>query len=260
MCTLVVAARLVPGFSLVVVANRDEQLGRASSPPRRWPGGFIAPRDEVAGGTWLGLNDAGVFVGITNRYLGMRDVSRVSRGALVIDALRGGSAQEIHEAASRIDPTRHNGFHLVYADDRDVLATISDGRELAQLTLGSGMAIVTERSFGAGARGDDDRKRVQRIQSRWARLTESGPFDLSRATTLLTDHDAVDRLGATCIHLDELRYGTRSSMVLALPEGASGARASAEAKMLWAEGPPCTTPFRAIDLGAMTSAEPGKNG
>ena len=71
MCTLVVASHVLPDRSLVVVANRDEQLDRASSPPFRWKEGFFAPRDEVAGGTWLGVNDHGVFVGITNRYLAM---------------------------------------------------------------------------------------------------------------------------------------------------------------------------------------------
>ncbi|MDF2693568.1 MAG: hypothetical protein K0S65_1951 [Labilithrix sp.] len=255
MCTLVVAARIVPGFPLVVVANRDEQLDRASSTPRWWAEGFLAPRDEVAGGSWLGLNDSGTFVGITNRYLGMRDGSRTSRGALVLDALRGGTAREIHAAAGRIDPSRYNGFHLVYADEHDVLATISDGRELAQLTLGDGMSIVTERSFGAGARGDDDRKRVERIRAAWARMTSMGPFDPTHATKLLADHDDVDRLGATCIHLAMLRYGTRSSMVLAIPDARSGE--SPRARMLWAEGPPCTTPFREIHVMA---AEPGKSG
>ena len=36
MCTLVVAAHVFAGHPLVVVANRDEQLDRASSPPSLW--------------------------------------------------------------------------------------------------------------------------------------------------------------------------------------------------------------------------------
>lgn len=61
MCTLVIAARVVPGSPLVVVANRDELLDRASSPPRLWEERtrFVAPRDDVAGGTletYLGAN------------------------------------------------------------------------------------------------------------------------------------------------------------------------------------------------------------
>ncbi|OJY25247.1 MAG: hypothetical protein BGO98_03730 [Myxococcales bacterium 68-20] len=259
MCTLVIAARTVPGFPLVVVANRDEQRARASSPPLRWKEGFVAPRDDVAGGTWLGLNDAGVFVAITNRYLGMRDAARTSRGALVVDALRLSSAREIHDAMSRLDPTRHNGFHLVYADDRDVLATVSDGRELAQLTLGDGIAIVTERSFDAGD-GEHDHERVRKIMAGWSRLTTGEPFDRARATLLLAEHDDADRLGATCIHLDELRYGTRSSMVLTVADGANGASRPERTRMLWAEGPPCTTPFTEIELGRLVSAEAEKTG
>lgn len=50
MCTLVVAAHVFADRPLVVVANRDEQLDRPSSPPFRWEAGFFAPRDDVAEG------------------------------------------------------------------------------------------------------------------------------------------------------------------------------------------------------------------
>lgn len=264
MCTLVVAARAVPGFPLVIVANRDEQRDRASSPPRRWAGGtsFVAPRDEVAGGTWLGLNEAGLFVAITNRFLGPQDRSRTSRGMLVVEALRNRTAREVHAAMSALDPARYNGFHLVYADERDVLATASDGRDLAQLSLGDGVSIVTERSFGAGERGDDDKRRVAKIDAAWSKLMQSGePFDPVRATTLLTEHDPDDPLAATCIHLDHLRYGTRSSLVLSIAERSSSRTAPfARTRMLWAEGPPCTTAFSEIDVASMMSASPPKSG
>src|SRR4051794_17141205 len=110
MCTLVVAAHVFEGQPLVVVANRDERLDRASSPPSIWPGGFLAPRDDVAGGTWLGVNPSGVFVGITNRYLGPQDPARLSRGAIVAEALALPSARAIHAFLANVPPTRHNGF------------------------------------------------------------------------------------------------------------------------------------------------------
>lgn len=232
MCTLVVAAHVVPGKPLVVVANRDEQLDRASSPPRTWPEGFFAPRDEVAGGTWLGVNPHGVFAGITNRFLGPRDPSRASRGDLVVRALGHASARAIHDAMLLVDPARYNGFHLVYADEADVLATISDGTTLAQLTLGRGITAVTERSFGAG----DDRPRLARIASAWERVAPG------RLTELLVEHDEHDPLASTCVHAPAIRYGTRSAMVLA--------RASGAWEMLWAEGPPCTTPFQRVAVPA----------
>ena len=229
MCTLVVAANVVPGRPLVVVANRDERLDRPSSPPQTWNQGFFAPRDELAGGTWLGVNRQGVFVGITNRYLGAYDATRRSRGDLVVRALEQASARAIHDAMRSLDPATTNAFHLVYADGKDVLATVSDGVTLAQLVLGDGLVVVTERSFGAG----DDRRRVERIAAAWDRLAPD------RLNELLTEHDEADPLAATCVHVPQIGpagYGTRSAMVLTRS-------AAGDLEMMWAEGPPCTTPF-----------------
>jgi uncharacterized protein with NRDE domain len=256
MCTLVVAARTVPELPLVIVANRDEETARPSRPPFRWDVprgvvGFIAPRDERAGGTWLGWNDHGVFVGILNRHPGAsRQLAGepISRGAIVVDALQGSSAAEVHHAMARLDPTRYNGFHLVYADVHGVYATIGDGRDLSQLSLGSGLTIVTERSFGATARPVS---RESRVRSAWTALratlcaeaTTAGPVQIERFTSLLTEHDAASPLAATCVHLEARGYGTRSSMVLAVPSSRRVAR------MMWADGPPCTTPFVEVLLG-----------
>lgn len=252
MCTLVLAAHVFAGHPLVVIANRDEQLDRASSPPLVWAASasstFIAPRDDVAGGTWLGINAAGVFVGITNRYLSPKDDTRISRGALVTDALALGSARAIHEAMASVPASRHNGFHLVYADRHDVLATASNGTHIAQLTLGRGLHMITERSFGAG----DDTARRRRISGAWRSLA-THELHLDRLSRLLTDHDDTDLLAATCIHVPGLRYGTRSGTAIAL------ANDPRDSRMLWAEGPPCTTPFVSVDLRPLAFPDPAQN-
>lgn len=245
MCTLVLAAHVFADHPLVVVANRDEMLDRPSSPPLVWRGGpieFIAPRDDLAGGTWLGVNTAGVFVGITNRYLGPKDPARVSRGALVTDALALGSARAIHEAMAKVPASRHNGFHLVYADERDVLATASSGTHISQVTLGRGVHAITERSFGAG----DDATRLHRIRAAWQRLAPGAALDLDRLSQLLTEHDEPDPMAATCIHLPGIPYGTRSATAIAIRPAVGGVAAT---RMLWAEGPPCTTSFAPVTPG-----------
>ncbi len=243
MCTLLVAASLLPGLPLLIVANRDEQLDRAAiGPALSADGSVLSPRDLEAGGTWIGLNRHGVFVAITNRFSGPRDASRVSRGVLVADALALTSARAVHERLATVPAARHNGFHLVYADvtGGDVLATVSDGTTRAQVVLGRGLHVMTERSFGAG----DDRGRLARILRAFeAGRTEAGKGVLglgasSAFTRVLAEHDAAAPFDATCIHADALRYGTRSAMVLAVAAGPGKA-----ARMLWAEGPPCRTPF-----------------
>jgi hypothetical protein len=247
MCTLLLAASVVPGLPLVVVANRDEQLDRPSSPPSIWPAGFLAPRDDQAGGTWLGITPRGVFVGITNRYLGPREPARTSRGELVLRALALPTARRIHEAMAELRPADYNGFHLVYADadGGDVLATVSDGAVLAQLTLGRGLHALTEQSFGAGP----DRRRL-RIDAAWSRA-HAGSFAPERLAGVLGEHDADDPLASTCIHLDTVRYGTRSAMILALAD------ARTKSRMLWAEGPPCRAPFTEVAaLGPLLASVP----
>ena len=70
-CLLVFAWQTEPGYALVVAANnRDEQLDRPAHPlcvlresnPR-----ILGGRDDLAGGTWLAVNDHGVVAGLTNR-------------------------------------------------------------------------------------------------------------------------------------------------------------------------------------------------
>lgn len=260
MCTVVLAAHVFGGHPLVVIANRDEDLDRASSPPRLWTastsgngggGPFVAPRDDVAGGTWLGVNRAGVFVGITNRYLGPKDPARVSRGTLVLEALALGSARAIHEAMAKVPASRHNGFHLVYADAHDVLATASNGTHVAQVALGRGVHVLTERSFGAG----DDSKRLARIRTAWSRFAPDGTLDLDGLSQLLTEHDDHDLLAATCIHVPGIRYGTRSGTAIAIAAAPDG---RPRTRMRWAEGPPCTTPFVPVDLSPLDVPGPVK--
>src|ERR1700721_53126 len=85
-CLLVVCSRVIPGFPLVVAANRDERLDRPASAitvlrenePR-----ILGGRDELAGGTWLAVNEYGVVAGLTNRPSALgRDPTRRSRGEL----------------------------------------------------------------------------------------------------------------------------------------------------------------------------------
>jgi len=69
-CTLVVAWQVFDEAPIAVAANRDEAFGRPSDPPAVRGGDpeVVAPRDEEAGGTWIGYNEAGVLAAITNRW------------------------------------------------------------------------------------------------------------------------------------------------------------------------------------------------
>ncbi len=236
MCTLVAFIAAWPGAPLIVAANRDERLDRPASPPRRWPGEFFAaPVDDLAGGTWLGLHDSGLFVGITNRAGASRDPNLLSRGQLVVEALRLGTAREVHGAfATTLDARRYNPFHLFYADPSgDAFVTWFDGQAVHQQELPRGLAVVTERSLGG-----DDHGRTDRVTRELEPLLRSdAPPALEALAPAMMQHDESDRIASTCVHVPELGYGTRSSLLLDVR------RKPMKSRWLWAEGPPCIAPY-----------------
>jgi uncharacterized protein with NRDE domain len=236
LCTLIAAFHVLPRWPLAVAANRDEHLDRASSPPRLWPGkpSFVAPRDDVAGGTWLGLNERGLFVGVTNRFGVPRDPQRESRGTLVLEALAEPSAHSLHRRLAALSPGRFNAFHLFYADRSQAYVTWSDGGELKQAELPPGVQIVTERSLGG-----DDHARTELIRSKWREL-DPEEIDEEDLGSLLRLH-ANDTIGGTCIHAPAFNYGTRSSAIVLLGDTVAASR------LLWAEGNPCTVPHQSKD-------------
>jgi len=84
MCTLVLLRRPGHQWPLILGANRDEMVGRPWKPPgRHWDDrpNVVAGLDELAGGSWLGVNDEGVVAAVLNRVgtLGPADGKR-SRG------------------------------------------------------------------------------------------------------------------------------------------------------------------------------------
>jgi uncharacterized protein with NRDE domain len=241
MCTLVAFVRAWAEAPLVVAANRDERLTRASSGPRRWRGeDFVAPRDDEAGGTWLGLHRSGMFVGVTNRAGAPRDPTLASRGELVVSALRLGSARAIHEAFGNgtLDGRRYNAFHLLYVDLSGAFVTAYDGAAVHQQALPTGLAIVTERSLC-----DDDRGRTERVRRRLEPLlTRSAPPALEDLAPVMREHDEKDPFAAVCIHAPAFGYGTRSSLLLDVrPDGK-------DTRWLWADGPPCVTEYAEMRL------------
>ena len=241
MCTLAFALRPSPGVTLAVTGNRNEFLARPAAPPRVWPDmpGVLMPRDEQAGGTWLGLTASGLFVCITNRRGAAPDPSRRSRGLLVLDALRARDAASVRALCSAIPGNRYNGFHLVFADEREAGVAICDGERLEIRALPPGEPhLVTERSYGAG----------EGVREREV-MREVGPLLLDPGVTAAMLRPPMQRHGPSplegaCVHADSLAYGTRSSIQLVLRPSFPD--------FLWTQGPPCT--FPAQDLSGAAAA------
>mgnify|MGYP006283632751 CR=1 FL=1 len=236
MCTLALLRRPGARFPLVVAANRDERLDRPSTPPLRWddPVPFVGGRDELAGGTWLGVNAHGLVIGLTNHWTGIPpDPERASRGDVVRSLLQSRSLDEVRERLAARDSGATNPFLLLAASrDGDALWTASaDGLRVRPIDDGV---------FALGNEAPDvDPGHRARTWRRGVGALDTDDPEALRATLAdrLAHHDG-DRgpRESVCVHTDR-GYGTVSSLIVLL------GRSAADDRLWSAPGPPCTAVF-----------------
>lgn len=116
MCLLVFSLRKHARYPFIFAGNRDEFYGRPASPADFWEEhpDLLAGRDELAGGTWLGVTRGGRFATVTNyREPNERRLDARSRGELVTEYLTGtkDAADYLTSLQNRAD--QYNGFNLI---------------------------------------------------------------------------------------------------------------------------------------------------
>jgi uncharacterized protein with NRDE domain len=211
MCTLIVATGVWQQAPLLIAANRDEQLDRPSEPPSirsQNETRFLAPLDVQGGGTWQGVNEFGVFVGITNRFTPDPDPDARSRGLLVLDALEEDTARTAVRRLMSVDPQKHNPFHMVVADFEGAHLLWSDGKRHRTERLAPGFHIVTERSLRAAST-----RRPALLEKKLGPLFGPDiPSNEAWKDVLRTRSD--DVLEGINIRDESKNYGTRSSSII----------------------------------------------
>ena len=215
----------------MVAANRDEFHDRPTEAPAlrtatRSPRRFVAPRDLRAGGTWLGVNDAGVFAAVTNRRIDAPDPDRRSRGWLVTEALSCDSAREAADRLGAPDPGDFNPFNLFLADAESA-HLVSCGDAAERRDLEPGLHVV------GNLHPDESSPKLERLRRDAKPLTEPGAATPEALAELCRDHGDGLADQAVCVHAGP--YGTGSSTLL---------RIGAQPWLHFSEGPPCRAPYR----------------
>jgi uncharacterized protein with NRDE domain len=221
MCTLVLLRRPGHHWPLILGANRDEMRDRPwRAPGRHWPDrpNVVAGLDELAGGSWLGINNYGVFAAILNRVgtLGPAAGKR-SRGELVLDALDHADAVAAAAALADIEPDSYRPFNLVVADNRDAFWLAHRGRGPVALTrVGAGLHMLTARELD-----DPASPRIRRYRERFAAPPppDPGSDDWQAWQALLEDETpGPDEGPESAMRFSRPDgFGTVSSTLLALP-------------------------------------------
>jgi uncharacterized protein with NRDE domain len=247
MCLLVVQSRVHPAAPLVVAANRDEWLNRPASPctvlqehgPR-----IVGGRDELAGGTWLAINEHGVFAGLTNQPTPIRDPSRRSRGELPLALVQHASARAAVDAfVPRHRPADYSPAWLLVGDREALyLLDMTGGAEAQVVELPPGLHVLENRAWGAPS------AKVRAVRAQvGAVVSDADESLIEQLCAVLRSHQLPDgpagdsgvagfvrppETEANCVHAGP--YGTRSSSILLV------ARAPARPRLWVSDGPPCT--------------------
>lgn len=228
MCTVVFLRRPGHDWPLIIAANRDERVERPWRPPaRHWPDrDVVAGLDELAGGTWLGINDHGVVAGVLNRpgTLGPATGLR-SRGELPLEALDHADAVAAVAALARLDARAWRPFNMFVADNRDAFWIRSLGGSAPDAItvheVPEGLSMLTAHDLN-----DTTSPRIRHYLPRFrdAAVPDPKRGDWSAWQALLasraTEASSGPRSAMTVVTPEG--FGTTSSSLIALPSVAAG--------------------------------------
>jgi uncharacterized protein with NRDE domain len=254
MCSLVILYRPGHRWPILVAANRDEMQTRAWLPPgRHWPDRpeVVAGRDETGGGSWLGINDHGVFAAVLNRVgtLGPAENKR-SRGELVLEALDHERAATAEQGLSHIEPRSYRGFNLIIADSLEAFwlrleeRATGGGPRLASQRLPQGLSMITAQDLN-----DLRSPRIAHYLPRFRRapLPEPENDDWESWCELLRERSASSEDPRIAMTFEMANgFATVSSTLIALPGLSAGP--DAKPRFLFAPGAPDCCQYMPIDM------------
>lgn len=219
MCVAAVAWLAHPRWRLAAIANRDEYHDRHAAPLSRWDGGdsgaIIAGRDLQAGGTWLGVTEAGRFALVTNfRAPGFPRPGMASRGKLVTGWLEG---------ADHGDVAAMNPFHLIAADKTRALH-LTNHPSASTSELAGGIHGVSNGAF------DQPWPKTRRLTVALADWLNTNGEDLAPLFAALADEGELpaepDSEGPeqpfSPVFIRSPVYGTRASTVVLVGKDGTG--------------------------------------
>jgi len=250
-CTLALYFNSFDDYPLVVAANRDEHYDRPSAPPVLLNGNpaILAGRDLSAGGTWLGVNEHGLLVGILNRRADGEPEPRPgtrSRGLLCLDVLAFKTAAEARRFAET-HPDDYQPFTLLCADANEAWSAYNQDGQIKTKSLGPGLHV-----FSSATESDASSDKRDRAYVRFAGLWEDLKTDRAvaadrflRLREVLGDHTlgdgSNDPRDAICMHGEV--SGTVSSSIILY------SRRERRLRSYYCPGAPCRNVFgQAIEI------------
>ncbi len=146
MSLLAIVYHLVPEAPILVAFNREERLDRICPTPSIQSGKprVLGSIDQQTGGTYLGMNQNGLFVGVVRRRKPSAQAPTRSRGALCREMLRKSSAREaLDYCMEELHSGQFGGVNYVIADPESGWV-VHSSKETEVSELENGLSIIGE--------------------------------------------------------------------------------------------------------------------
>ena len=233
MCILAILYKSVRNVPILVAQNREEFTDRPTQAPRIQSGKprAVCGIDRKAGGTWLGVNQYGLFAAVANRPKTAVPSEPRSRGLLCRELLTMRNVDEaVAHATRELATGAYDGANYVCADaDRGVV--IYGGNQFEVVELTPGLYLMTNGDLNDH---NDQRQEFIRRQLTLQKLDSSVTFLAVASRAFSRKPDASGRRGVVITGTD---YGTVSSTLLSLSDKTQNAIYQ------YCAGPPCDNTF-----------------
>lgn len=229
MCLIAFAHRVVPGYELVLIANRDEFLVRPTAPLAWWTdhSHILAGKDLVGGGTWLGINRQGIWTAITNYREPIPALNDPpSRGNLTKNLLVNNLTVLSSDFYKNRNLETYHGFNLLSGDHSGV-EYLSNRSGQSTVSLDPGFYGLSNHLL------DSPWPKVVKTKSAFKKAVGQGSIDFSELFEILADTEKArseelpntgvskeweELLSPAYINAEELGYGTRIRTILTISD------------------------------------------
>ncbi len=248
MCTLVLLYKVLEEYPIIALQNRYAERGSAEIPPMTVRSGKLTvycPLDARGRGTWIGFNEAGLFVAITDQHTPGWQKGKKSRGLLALSIL--GECVNAKEALSRALGELPQGYrkcNFIIADFEQAYHLIHD-EKIFVLGISPGVYVVVNITPLPNMKLDDTTRRIlEKAMARRLRALELArrlkPRDVDEVIrglmALAADH-AYGRSELSICYHDDGQWFMSSSTIVAI------CRDIRLSKIFYCDGNACERPF-----------------
>jgi len=260
MCTLIAIYKKHKDYPIILAENRDADKNLKEIPPHIHcvnPKIFCAI-DIKSQGTWIGLNEYKVVIGLTNLYpenqIEKKSIKIKSRGLMCLEALKEHTAKDACDfIVTEYETNQYQKVNMFCCDLKNAYL-IKCNNYAEVISLGSGVHVLTNYDFREEPKTEEDLQSMFNSKHRRERALEllnDLTFDYVENTidhlkTVCRDHQpcpyAIPNLSkyyTICTHSDSNRpYKTTSSIIIAVGLDLS------KTKYLYSAGNPCENEYQ----------------